>query len=344
MKIVNMKEIEMRRANATKISEKAKERFCKDCNIPIRLFQEPYFIDRLMLLDEFYGTLEKWDLFTRELQKYNCEQDYFEEYNRIKDAAIEDIKASKAYQNFNSEDMNKFRITHENLPNKDIFKPTNDGKSFISIDIKKANFSSLHYYSEDIFNGASTWEEFISQYTDNKHIVGSKYIRQVILGNCNPKRHITYEKYLMDAILTYLTEKFVSMDRVTFFSNDEIVIDVTDINESEQQLLTFQINNDMKDMIVPLKVELFVLHKIHGTEGYYKEIFNENGEKDIEFKCLDNYMIPFVIRHFLGEEIIDSDKVFYHEGMLAQFIETPKIEVSLENSGYNLEENEYEHD
>lgn len=25
------------------ISNRTKERFCKDCNIPIRLFQEPYF-------------------------------------------------------------------------------------------------------------------------------------------------------------------------------------------------------------------------------------------------------------------------------------------------------------
>ena len=39
-------------------------------------------------------------------------------------------------------------------------------------------------------------------------------------------------------------------------------------------------------------------------------------------------MLPFVIRSFLGEEITDSDKVFYHEGLLAQFIEVPKIEVN----------------
>lgn len=310
------------------VSARAKERFCKDCNIPIRLFQEPYFTDRLTLFDKFYGTLEKWNLFLEELQKYNCEQDYFEEYNRVKDAAILNIKNSEAYQRFNSEDMNKYRVTHENLPNKDIFKPTNDGKAFISIDMRKANFSSLHHYSADMF-GVNTWEEFISKFTDNQHIINSKYIRQVILGNCNPKRHITYEKYLMDMVLTSLTETYVSMDRVVFFSNDEIVIDITDMNESEQQLLAFQIGIGMKYMAVPLKVELFVLHKIHGTDGYYKKIVDNDGEKDVEFKCLDNYMMPFVIRHFLGEEITDSDKVFYHEGLLAQFIEVPKIEVNL---------------
>ena len=276
------------------VSAKAKERFCKDCNIPIRIFQEPYFTDRMKLYDRFYGTLEKWNMFFKELQKYHCEQDYFEEYNRVKDAAILDIKNSEAYQKFNEEDMNKYSVTHKNLPTKDIFKPSNDGKRFISIDMRKANFSSLHHYDPTIFGDANSWEEFIGKYTDNQHIIRSKYIRQVILGNCNPKRHITYEKYLMDGVLTHLTEVFVSMDCVVFFSNDEIVIDVSDMNENEQERIAFAISNGMKDMPVPLKTELFVLHKIVGTDGYYKEILNDNA--DIEFKCLNNYTLPFVIR------------------------------------------------
>lgn len=312
------------------VSTRAKERFCKDCNIPIRIFQESYFTDRLTLYDKFYGIREKWDIFLNELSKYHCEQDYFEEYNRVKDAAILDIKNTEAYQKFNEEDMNKYAVTHRNLPNKDIFKPSNDGKSFISIDMRKANFSSLHHYNADIFGGADSWEGFISKYTDNQHIINSKYIRQVILGNCNPKRHITYEKYLMDGALTYLTEVFVSMDRVVFFSNDEIVLDVSDMDRNKQERVKFAISNGMKDMPVPLKTELFMLHKIVGTDGYYKEIIDENGNVEIEFKCLDNFALPFVLRKFLGEDVTESDRVFYHEGLLAKFIETPQIEVNID--------------
>ncbi len=308
-------------------STMAKERFCKDCNIPIKIFQEPYFTDRLKLYDRFYGTLGKWDMFLNELQKYHCEQDYFEEYNRVKDAAILDIKSSEAYQKFNEEDMNKYTVTHQNLPNKDIFKASNDGKCFISIDMRKANFSSLHHYNADIFGGAGSWEEFIGRYTENPHIINSKYIRQVILGNCNPKRHITYEKFLMDGVLTYLTENYVSIDRIVFFSNDEIVVDVSDMDQSEQDSMKCRIENSMNDMAIPLKTELFILHKIIGTDGFYKEILDHDGNTVIEFKCLDNYTLPFVLRKFLGEEVAESDKVFYHEGLLAKFIETPEIEV-----------------
>lgn len=309
------------------VSTRAKERFCKDCNISIKIFQEPYFTDRLTLYDKFYGTLEKWDIFLSELSKYNCEQDYFEEYNRVKDAAILDIKNTEAYKKFNEEDMNKYAVIHKNLPNKDIYKPSNDGKCFISIDMRKANFSSLYRYNANIFGGADSWEEFIGRYTDNQHIINSKYIRQVILGNCNPKRHITYEKFLMDCILTSLTDVFVSVNRVVFFSNDEIILDVSDMDRNKQERITSKISYCMDIMPVPLKTELFMLHKIVGTDGYYKEIIGKSGNVRIEFKCLDNFALPFVLRKFLGEEIIESDKVFYHEGLLAKFIEVPRIEV-----------------
>ena len=312
------------------VSNRAKERFCKDCNIPIRLFQEPYFLDRIELFDKFYGTVEKWNRFVAELQKYNCEQDYFEEYNCVKDAAINSIKESESYQRFNSEDMNKFAITHKDLPNKDIFKPTNNEKIFISIDMRKANFSSLHSYDKGMFGNADTWEQFISRFTDNEHIINSKYIRQVILGNCNPKRHITYEKYLMDQTLSLLYD-IIGEERIVFFSNDEIVYDTTASNLHMLSLVRNCVEERLSTKSnIPFRVELFSLLKINGTDGYCKKIYKENGEYDIEFKCLDNYMIPFVLRHFLGEEITESDKIFYHEGLLAKFIDEPKIEVNLD--------------
>lgn len=307
------------------LSAKARERFCKDCNIPIRLFQEPYFSDRLKLYDRFYKTLEKWEVFRRELGRYPCEQDYFEDYNRVKDAAISDIKNTEAYRRFNEEDMNQYSTIHQSLPNKDIFKASNDKKSFVGIDMRKANFSALHCYDPGIFGGAGSWEEFMGKYTDNRHIVSSKYIRQVILGNCNPRRHITFEKYLMDKVLIRLTEGYISMDRVAYFSNDEIVTDVSDLNPEERIQAAGRIGSAVKEMEVPLKTELFTLHKILGTEGYYKDILAENGENRIEFKGLDHYVMPFVLRRFLGEEITGHDRVFYQEGLLAKFIEVPEI-------------------
>lgn len=310
------------------VSEKLKERFCKDCNIPLKLFKEPYFTDRLRLYDSYYNTLDKWNIFVRELEKYKCEQDYLEEYNRIKDAAINDIKLSDGYSIFNEEDMGKYSVKYKDLPSKDIYKPSNDGKLFISIDMKKANFSALKFYDKSIFGNADTWEEFVGRYTDNKHIVNSKYIRQVILGNCNPKRQVTYEKYLMGLVLEVLVEELgYSSSDIVFFSNDEIIIDMGEYeNRIDKRMVLEMVVNAYFN--IPFRVELFYLHKISGTDGYLKEIVKNIIEREYEFKCVNSYTIPFLLRKFKGEEIIESDKVFYHEGLLSNFIEIPEIEMN----------------
>ena len=307
------------------VSEKLKERFCKDCNIPLRLYKEPYFTERLQLYDSYYNTLDKWNIFVRELEKYKCEQDYLEEYNRVKNAAINDIKISDGYKRFNEEDMNKYTVKYKDLPSKDIYKPSNVGKLFISIDMRKANFSALKFYNRSIFDNADTWEEFVGRYTENKHIVNSKYIRQVILGNCNPKRQVTYEKYLMGLVLEVLIDELgYSASDIEFFSNDEIVIDVRKYEDCirKRELIEWQIKGYFN---IPFRIELFYLRKITGTNGYYKEIVKNIIEREYEFKCLNNYTLPFVLRKFNEEEITENDKVFYHEGLLSKFIEIPEI-------------------
>lgn len=314
------------------VSAKLKERFCKDCNLPIKLYKEPYFTDRVKLYDVFYDSVQKWNVFTNELEKYYCEQDYFEEYNRIKDQAISDIKNTDAYQRFNQEDMNQYSIKYSGLPGKDIFHPSNDGKLFISIDMKKANFSALRHYDESIFHGFKTWEQFIGTYTNNQHIINSKYIRQVILGNCNPKRHITYEKYLMDQVLDCLIQDigyFVS--EIAFFSNDEIVIEIGNYADCIGNRNIIQKTLE-KRFDFFLRTEAFILHKIGGTQGYCKEIIENPADRSFQFKCLDSFMLPFVIRYMIGEEITENDKVFMHEGMLAKFIDVPQIDVRFSES------------
>lgn len=307
------------------VSEKLKERFCKDCNIPLRLFKDPYFTDRLQLYNSYYNTLDKWNIFVRELEKYKCEQDYLEEYNRVKDAAIKDIKDSDGYKRFNAEDMNEYTVKYKDLLGKDIYKPSNIGKLFISIDMRKANFSALKFYDKSIFSNADTWEEFVGRYTENKHIVNSKYIRQVILGNCNPKRQVTYEKYLMGLVLEVLIDELgYSASDIVFFSNDEIVIDMGKYEDCirKRELIEWQIKGYFN---IPFRIELFYLRKITGTNGYYKEIVKNIIEREYEFKCLNNYTLPFVLRKFNEEEITENDKVFYHEGLLSKFIEIPEI-------------------
>lgn len=309
-------------------SEKLKERFCKDCNIPIRIFKEPYFFERLVLYDAFYGTLDKWKLFCRELDswRYENEQDYFEEYNRLKDKVIDFIKNSHSYETFNKLDMNKF-VVDSDITSRDIYHPDNDNHIFISIDMKQANYSSLLHFDESIFD-YNSWESFLRKFTYNEHIITSKYIRQVILGNCNPCRQVTYEKYLMNQVLTEITEKkqYIDQKYVVSFSNDEIVIDVTDyslIHSLYSKIYWFCDNYHL-----PLKAELFKLKRIKGIKGYMQDpIPTTVSDGQFKFKGLDSNTLPLVIRKLRNEEITENDLVFVHDGALAKWIDVPEIEV-----------------
>ena len=222
--------------------------------------------------------------------------------------------------------MNKFKIENQGFSRKDIYKETFDNEMFFSIDMAKANFTSLRHYDKDIVGGDIIYEDFIGMFTEYDYFKNSKYIRQVVFGNQNPKRQVTYEKYLMDKVLTELL-RIVLKEDIIFFSNDEIVIHL-----DEDKLKDYDYIRKIKHIIwnyehkegIVLNQEIFKLRKIPETQGYVKKFIGCN--KKNEFKCLDALTMPFVLRAYLNEEIQEKDKVFFYEGKLAKLIEIPKIE------------------
>ena len=320
------------------ISNKLKERFCKDCRIPIKVFDEPYFTQRLEILDDFFDTKSKWNQFLQCLEKYKCEQDFFEDYNRVKQAMIDYIKAAEGYEKFNSEDMNKYCNTLKKftLPkgiSSDIYKSSNVGKYFISFDIKKANFTALKHYG-GIFDEFDKYEDFVAKFTDNQHFIESKYIREVIFGNCNPKRHITYERHLVDKFLSFLYDRFLSLDvnladNLGFVSNDEVIINCDSFDVNFDFGVLTEIAKEFKEKEgVEFKPEFFLLQKISGdTSCYVKSVHAP--EATVDFKCCSSNDIHCVIKFLARKTITDDDLVFVHEGRLAQLLNPPQFKVGV---------------
>lgn len=306
-----------------KLTAKLKEKFCKDMNIPIRVFEEPIFMDRIVLLDSQYNTVALLKGFEACLESYAYEQDFFEDYNKVKESAIAFILGTDGYKRFNEQDMTVFNCVNTDYPSKDIFKETFVGREFISVDMKKANFTALRHYSSDIVGDAKTYEEFMSRFTSNLHLQKSKYIRQVIFGTCNPRRQVTYEKHLMDKVLTSilcLTKK----SQIVYFATDEIVIDITDTDPAEKDHYVQDLHalaSIFGEHGVTLSLEQFTLRKIEGTDGYMK-VFVGGG---FDLKCLDALMLPYVMRKLNGEPVNDYDNYFMHEGRLAKFVDEPSI-------------------
>ena len=315
------------------VTDTLKQRFCKDMNLSIKIFEEPYFANFLELYDKQFKSISKYNRFIEAVNKFGSEQAYFEAYNKLKEDFIEYLNGNPEMTFFSqSEDMSKFTCQNKGYPTNDIFKDTNDGRVFVSIDMIKGNFTALHHYNPNIVKGCDTYEDFIRTFTDVSHFVESKYIRQVVFGNIIPKRQVAYEKYLMDMVLTELLKTgVVKPENVEFFSTDEIVLAVPDemlcdgmVNE-EFYNSVMNVVKWAKENNINVRGEFFELRKIPGTHGYVKKFMM--GKDGVDFKCLDFLTMPFVLRAYQGEQPNDMDKIFLYEGKKVMLMEDIKVEV-----------------
>lgn len=311
------------------ITNTLKNRFCKDTGLPINLYKEPYFRNRLELFNNQYGSLQSYGEFLGYLESFKDESAFFEECTRVMGEAIAYMEQSEGLSRFKQEDMNKYAVTNTGLPKTDIYKQTNDKRVFVSIDMVKANYSALRHYDKGIVGATMDYDEFIGKFTDSEYLRKSKHLRQVIFGNVSPKRQRVYEKYLMDSVVTELLA-FLDRDDIVSFNTDEVVVDVTDRCDGFGEVELDLMDNIERVVVgknqegIPLRIGLFELRYIEGAKGYVKKY---KGSTKLEFKAIDALTLPFVLRAYNGECVQVEDMVFRHEGKLAQLLEVPEIEV-----------------
>lgn len=299
------------------ITANLRKRFVKDYKLPIKIYDEPYFSYQLNLYDDYYNCVEKYEAFKLELNAFNNEEDYFAYYRSIKEKMMYYIKNSTGYTIFNSpdhyNDIKKNEVNITNLPTSDIYKDSNIGKTFLSIDMIKANFNTLRYFNPEMFNYKDTWEDFCRMFTDSEYIINSKYIREVIFGNCNPKRQIQYEKYLMSSLLPELP-----IDKIVFFSNDEIVLDITNMTNIDD------IKEKLRYFVVPLRLETFTLNKVlfnNNIIGYIKNL----EDNSIQIKKVNPLYMPIIVKKLKNKPLQEEDLVFEHENILCKLLSYPTI-------------------
>lgn len=299
-------------------SKDLKKRFCKNYNIPITVFDEPYFSERIDTLDRLYGCKAKFESFCDELKNFGSVEDYFEFYNNFKETLIQYIASKPGYERFDKDPTIK-KCNHL-YPNANVYHEENYWKSFISIDMKQGNFSSLRYYDPTIFDNCKNWSEFVSKFTQLKHIQESKYIRQVVMGALNPKRQIHYMENLMHQLFNWI-ENAVPSIQVYSLGVDEIILyhpsmyiedpqKVKDVVDSIRRAVNWHPVGEF------VRIEEFDLEGCYA--GYQK--IDMNDAKKVTFKCFNADTIHQYVKHWYGEPITENDLVFYHNGELAKFL------------------------
>ena len=315
-------------------SKRLLQRFCKNYNLPIAVFEEPYFNERLTIIDPLFDCVQKFEAFVHDLADFESEEKYFEYYNKLKDEVINAIQGNSSFRSFN---QHMFIPPECQAGNKNLYTDQNDGAVFYSIDMRQANFSALHHFDPEMFDvydsnedktvHCDTWEDFLSNFTPYQHILDSKYIRQVILGACNPGKQIQYETWLMKTLCQHLIETLGPLN-IYSINADEIILTVENQNKepflkadySHHDLLK-AVNGCARGIGELVRVELFTLKK-YGDCGWLKYIIGNDDAKNLPiFKCVDAEIFHQVVKKYLQIPITEDDLVFYHNKRLAKFME-----------------------
>jgi hypothetical protein len=294
-----------------------RRRFVKDFNLPINVVDSPYF-EYYMDTYDWFPKDEYFALCDEIREKYEGNHNlWLEDYSRIRDEIITEIENSEEYKKFNSMDMNEWALSDEckNLPDVNIYNQSSVGKTFLSIDLKKANFQALRKVG---VIDANTYEDFIGKWTDSEYFKKSKYTRQVIFGKLNPKRTIAVEKKIMEQVKRWFeTYKFKGLKLVAFKA-DELIYEITETNpKGWEEHLEYEMKS------ADIRVEIFTIGRIecknHNdvTVDCYIRKCHTTGEETL--KSTSQIFYPQLYKIWKGDRITLIDQYFLAEGQLASF-------------------------
>lgn len=303
-----------------------RKRFVSDFQIPICIFDDPYFNYFIDLYQDYFESRTKWNNLAYTIhQRFNSNPNLFlEEYAHVRDNIINDLLTKESYIKFNSSELKEYDIPNNNYSSSNVYKETNDGKIFISIDLKKANYQALKHVGvveED------SYYNFIDKYTNLQYIKESKYTRQVIFGKLNPKKQIKVEKFLINKVLNELINDNLALSNdVVSFCTDEIVLDASNMNigeEMENNLHKF-IHKIKTQFDINVDIEIYKLHLVtfETYNGLKQTIYKKEfmtGIKEDELMTVPSFYFAQIYKLINKQKLREEDLLFYMENQLATF-------------------------
>ena len=307
--------------------KKFRQRFVKDYNLPINIFDDNLFEYYIQLYDFFPDPRYKETIEKIENEYDGCVEKWLEYCASVRDNAINGVMETDEYKKFNSMDLSQYNFAPI-CGERSCYTEETNGKRFLSIDLRKANFQALKYVG--VISDA-TYEQFVNRFGGDDYIANSKYLRQVIFGKMNPSRQIKIEKYLMSKVYEVIkdvTEKY----SFTIFSmnSDELIFAIPEefYNNCQEDENTRELINDIYNLVgknigVEIKVEYIEVRRLpivsaNGTKiDAYERTNLFTSQKTLKKASTTFY--PQIYKLWNEMPIEDYDMVFYFENQLATF-------------------------
>lgn len=323
------------------ITSLAKKRFTKDTNVPIHVYSEPHFSYFLNLYNPFYNSIEKFEDLKKCISELGSENTFFSELNRLVTEITNKISIDPK---ISVKDKSGYFSTSD-FTSKNIYSPEFNESVFISIDLKEANFQSLEYLDPEIFNRSANFRSYLTSYTYQKYFLDSKYLRQVIFGNLNPKKQQQTQKHIMLKVLDQLNKDHgIGPNDAFFMSSDEIILhykksldyDLTHLKKVFDNVVSSTHSyNISSGNSFRFSIQAFEVFRLSPQNIYIKMVKIPDPVKSItkwdetsvpQIKNSPQYFIPQIIKYIKGESINDYDLVFYFENQLCSFNQPLKFD------------------
>lgn len=312
--------------------------FSKYTRTPFPCSSPDYVEYYVKLFDPFYDTVKMWELFKSESKTMNLRKEANDAANKIH----EEFQTNTQY----IEMMDRRLKGIEMKMKKDVYEIHNNGKYFLSIDIKTANFTVLRQQCPTLFTSKIpttndnklllSWQEFVKRFTDSEFVCRSKYFRELVFGQTGfISKAATLQEILMDEVHQRVLEWAVSTGHnleVRMKCGDENVYELQD-HASVVTALESLKDKIGQDTARNLHFRVFRVDQIE-SKIYFVKTFTYNSDwntdvtssqslkSKIEFKKVPKHFMPQVIKWYLKQKIQTPDLIFMHEGIMAQYMST----------------------
>ena len=272
---------------------------------------------------------------------------YIKDKQRLLNFLIDIIKKSDIYNIFNA-----FELPKVNKPNYNnvVHFHTNDKEDvldydFIGVDIVEANFNAFKLFMNEVLTPNDLKNIFkkcpISSkiYTSNDFksfainvcqtqdfsknflnvLLDSKSFRQVVFGNLNPKKSMSFLYYIMNIIKSDLED--TNFELIPIIENQDAIVYATK-NKTDLLPILFKRKEIFHDMIrvENLTYEIIESIKSNPNQNGKKYYIENNGSKRKLKGVPKNIYIPMYVKYILKEDIEENDLYQEIDGNVYKFI------------------------
>jgi len=151
-----------------------------------------------------------------------------------------------------------------------------EGVKYLSIDLRSANWVALKHYDPPHINElGNDYIDFLSKFNLPKVFLHSKYLRQFIFGNVNPKRLIKVQRNLIQEMV----RKYQDELQVEGVRNDEVIFSFKEFSDIKGIYNGIDHNKYKTKIFTVNRVEDFRIDNLYDISGnlIHRELMGVDG-------------------------------------------------------------------